>query len=287
MSDVPADEVVEIRPSTVDRLPEYEALYRTCFPHATHLTAGYLSWLYAANPAGSLVGADALVGDSVIGQVAAVPGDYVLDGRTVRGLLAVNVAVHPRYQGRHLFKKLGLRMCDFGADAGHEFVIGVANAAATPGWVRQMRFQLVQPLEARVGIGPLGIDMAAAAAARFRREWTAATIAWRMANPRNAVRCRRRRDRTACFAAAKGWALPAYAELPGEVPVAARGGLVSPARLFLGLVPEGVGGFGRYVDIPQRYRPSPLNLVYRPLGGQAASLQRGSILFSFLDFDAY
>lgn len=288
MPDASPDEPVDIRESVVARIPDYVRLYRTCFPHASHLDADYLSWMYAANPAGSLVGADAVVGDEVVGQVAALPGDYVLDGRVVRGLLAVNVAVHPRFQGRHLFKKLGLRMCEIGAAAGCEFVIGVANAAATPGWVRQMRFQLVRPLDARVGIGSLGIDMAVAARAAFRRHWTSATIAWRMASPRNAVRCRRRTDRIACFAAAKGWALPALAELPLDTPAQPETrGLESPTRLFLGLVPRGAGGLRRYVEVPGRFRPSPLNLIYKPLGGRSGELDGGEVLFTFLDFDAY
>jgi hypothetical protein len=42
-----------------------------------------------------------------------------------------------------------------------------------------------------------------------------------------------------------------------------------------------------YASIPQRLRPSPLNLIYRSLSGRAPQLDPSNIRFTFLDFDAY
>ncbi|MYM99088.1 GNAT family N-acetyltransferase, partial [Rugamonas sp. FT81W] len=61
----------------------------------------------------------------------------------------------------------------------------------------------------------------------------------------------------------------------------------APARLFLGLVPDNERRFTGYPSIPQRLRPSPLNLIYRSLSGRVAQLDPAAIRFSFLDFDAY
>lgn len=285
------DTEVTIKKSSVDFLLKYIELYRICFPNATHLGAVYLSWLYKANPAGGIVGADAFFGNEVIGQVVAVPGEYFLSGRLVRGLLAVNVVVHPKFQGRHLFKKLGLKMCEYGAEAGYEFVIGVANAVATPGWVRQMGFQLVQPLEARLGVGSLGIDFGVAEKmVQFKREWTEESLSWRIANPNNPVAYRKKGDRLQFYAAAKGKFLPVYAELPVQ-PASSlavdRLDFLSPCRLFLGLVPNDACNFSSYIDIPQCFRPSPLNFIYRSLTQRVVKLEKGSVSFSFLDFDAY
>lgn len=285
---------ITFRQSSMDLLDAYAAFYRLCFPAASHLGSAYLQWLYQANPAGSFIGADAIAEGQVVGQVVAIPCEYQVRGRLVRGLLAVNVAVHPRFQGRHLFKKLGLRMCEYGAAAGHAFVIGVANAAATPGWTRQMGFQLVRPLEARLGLGSPGIDLDLVKdRAAFSRCWSATSLTWRLANPNNAVHVRNTRSKLQCFAAAKGLLLPAYAELPADLPGASPefalpvAPLLSPLRLFLGLLPSGTCRFATYVDIPQRYRPSPLNFIYRSLDDHEPKLDKDSISFSFLDFDAY
>jgi len=283
--------LVVFKKSSVDQLADYAAFYRLCFPGASHLSVPYLQWLYSANPAGECIGADAYSGNMVVGQVIAVPGNYLLQGRPVKGLLAVNVAVHPKFQGRYLFKKLGLKMCEFGAEEGYEFVIGVANAAATPGWTRQMGFQLVRPLEARLGLGNLHIDFAAAQKmADFVRAWSGNDLRWRMRNPNNAVSMRNTTGCTQFFAQAKGKMLPAYAELPrpdDQVIQTNDSQLLSPFRLFLGLVPDGACNFSTYVDIPQRFRPSPLNLIYRSLTGTVKQLEKDAISFSFLDFDAY
>ena len=83
--------------------------------------------------------------------------------------------------------------------------------------------------------------------------------------------------------------ISAYAELPGHLTlggVQARGPL-SPLRLYLGLVPEGCARFSTYAAIPRFLRPSPLNLIFRPLASPELRLEAGRVHFSFLDFDAY
>jgi hypothetical protein len=279
------------RKSSTGSIPQYVNLYEACFPGNAHLRSDYLSWLYSKNPVGSFIGADAFLGDAAVGQVAAIPCEYMLHGRLAKGLLALNVAVHPDLQGHRLFSKLGLQMCEFGHEAGYEFVIGVANAAATPGWVRHMGFQLIGPLEARIGVGPLGIDSNAAAQhAEFERSWSPETLAWRCANPRNPIFCRRSAGRVLCYAQAKGKLLHAYAELPpNSVPEMEWTGdaFLSPWRLYLGLVPGMACKFRRYLSIPRRLRPSPLNLVYRSLTERCEKPRKSGISFSFLDFDAY
>ncbi len=281
-----------LRKSHIDFLPQYGALYRTCFPKAIHLNSAYLRWLYNSNPLGGLVGADAWYGDEVVGQVVAVPGEYILNGKLIRGLLAVNVAVHPEFQGRFLFKKLGLKMCEYGAEDGYEFVIGVANKAATPGWVRQMGFQLVQPLEARLGLGNLNLDWnTIVITEQFRHDWSAESLLWRLSNPNRPISSRNLDDQLQCYTPAKGQILPVYGEVPisfkSNTVIGRSVNFISPLRLFLGLIPDGGYQFKRYKTIPERYRPSPLNLIYRSLNQRVQKLEKGCVSFSFLDFDAY
>lgn len=289
MGDAIKDDIF-FKKSRVHGLQEYVALYQKCFPRAVHLNVDYLKWLYQDNPSGHILGADAYYKDEIVGQVAAIPSEYFLNGRKSRGLLAVNVAVHPKFQGRYLFKKLGLKMCEYAAEADYEFVIGVANKAATPGWVRQMGFQLVQPLEARIGLGSLYINWQnVSLQEHFSHVWSDKKLAWRIINPNNSVLLQRRDNKIQCYAHAIG-SISAYAELPGSTMLprcmSKKKFLFTP-RLFLGLVPQGGCQFYNYKNIPQQFRPSPLNLIYRSLNQKVERLEKDHISFSFLDFDAY
>jgi hypothetical protein len=157
--------------------------------------------------------------------------------------------------------------------------------------VRKLGFQLVQPLDARIGIGSLGNKVETAASkAQFERVWSAESLTWRCSNPFNPVFHRRCGDWVQYHAAAMGRLLPVYEELSSRnVPEA--GGddahYLLPWRLYIGIVPEGAICFQYYINIPQRLRPSPLNFIYRSLSHRIEVLEMGHIRFSFLDFDAY
>src|SRR5262249_32250212 len=83
--------------------------------------------------------------------------------------------------------------------------------------------------------------------------------------------------------------IQAWGELPGtcapDLP-RARGPLA--VKLHLGLVPKAAGRRGAlWFDIPQRPRPSPLNLIFRPLAQAVAIPDGDAALLNVLDFDAY
>jgi hypothetical protein len=58
-------------------------------------------------------------------------------------------------------------------------------------------------------------------------------------------------------------------------------------RLLIGLAPDANASWWNYASIPQRLRPSPLNLIYRSFVPRVSALDPSRIQFSFLDFDAY
>jgi GNAT superfamily N-acetyltransferase len=269
----------------------YVALFAACFPKSDKYSLEYLRWLYCKNPAGAAVGFDAWDGEKLAAHYVSVPADASVGGDTVKILLSLNTATHPAYQGKGLFTKLAERTYAAGAAAGFDCIYGVANANSTPGFVRKLGFQLVEPLEARIGIGRLNINSESLARnIEFERVWLSSALDWRCANPVNAVFRRKRNDLVQFHAAALGPFLPAYAELSSHRAIDAGSGADSflpPSRLFLGLVPEGATRFHRYFDIPQRFRPSPLNFIYRSLSERVPKLERGHVSLSFLDFDAY
>lgn len=282
---------MDFRPLRTDAaaIAQYCGLFQACFPGASVFTPAYVTWLYAANPDGQAVGFDAWEGETLAAHYVCVPALVEIDGAPVRVLLSLNTATHPDFQGKGLFTRLAQMTYDAAAGAGFGGVYGVANANSTPGFLRKLGFTLVRPLEARIGLGGLWTREREVQPS-FRRTWNEASLAWRCANPNNSVRAQVADDGLHLFANSVNAALPAYAELRAgglAVPHGREARAVSPLRLYLGLQPDARASYWNYIAIPQRLRPSPLNLIFRPLGERALALDPQRIEFSFLDFDAY
>lgn len=254
-------------------------LLRLVFPHARHLTPDYLAWMYAANPHGAAVACNAYRGEELVGHMAAVPMRSRVEGGETTGMIMQNGAIHPEHRGRKLQSGISAAMFEEGARRGYAFCLGVGNIYSTGPLLT--RFQMLRPLEARLGVGPLRRTDDAANAS-VERVWDTAAVRWRLANPR-----RRYSVRGGTIFAPTGWpAISAIlhdrAELPDEGPRPA-----GPLRLYLGL--DGAIDFGRsrYVTIPNRLRPSPLNLVWRNLAGGQWLPDPNRFVFHGADLDAY
>ncbi|HZH44649.1 MAG TPA: GNAT family N-acetyltransferase [Lysobacter sp.] len=272
-------------------LSEYVELFRACFPSAGKLAdPAYLRWLYAENPTGPVIGFNAREGGRLVAHYVCVPVPLELDGKRVRALLSLNTATHPDFQGRGLFTRLAELTYRAGAEEGARLVYGVANANSTPGFVRKLGFALVAPLEARIGLGPLGrFDWERVGRARFRLAWPAEQLEWRLRNPAGPVRIQPLSDGSVGYVAATGRPLVhawAQAPRPEMLHLFARSGSLPAVRVWLGLMPAGAGRFGLYPDLPRRLRPSPLNLIVRGLDAPLA-VAGDEVFFNFLDFDAF
>lgn len=283
--------MIELRPvrSDDEALNRYRQLFAACFSPQRKFDVEALRWLYADNPDGQVVGYDAWDDGELAAHYVCVPASLRVNGVSERGLLSLNTATHPRWQGQGLFTKLAAKTYEGAAAAGYGSVYGVANANSTPGFIRKLGFQLVAPLQAKVGVGRLGFDpQAASAAAQFQRVWSPEALRWRCANPVNPIAMRARADGSRSFyATGPAPLVPAYAELPPGNGTPASGVLAKAACLYLGLAPATRGGPGLYMDIPRRLRPSPLNLIFKDLSGRQRQLDPAQVYFTFLDFDAY
>lgn len=269
----------------------YVALFAQCFPRAKPFTLDYLAWLYESNPEGAALGYDAWDGDRLAAHYVCIPGSALVNGQVQRTLLSLNTATHPEWQGRGLFTALAQRTYEAASAQGFASVYGVANANSTPGFVRKLGFQLVQPLDARVGMGSLGIDWEAVAAGRtFVRQRSIAALQWRMGRPGRPITARMLPANATLLQAPANPLFQARAELAAcELPAATTSvhGVSTRLQLFLGALPSNTARFAGYVSVPQGLRPSPLNFIYRPLSGSGEHLEPGRLQLSFLDFDAY
>lgn len=284
---------MDFRPITFSEtaLQAYGRLFAACFAPAEKFSPAALDWLYRLNPSGNAVGFDAWEADQLAGHYVCVPAAVIFEGKRQRMLLSLNTATHPEFQGKGLFTKLAAMTYDYAAAQGFDAVFGVANANSTPGFVRKLGFDLVEPLEAKIGLGPMKLaHEAIRERAQFRQDWDTKSLQWRCANPANRVFRQQSAGFDQYFAAAKGMLLPIYSEQPADLTASLEDiakPLLSPLRLFLGLNAGQDQSRMNYVQIPQRFRPSPLNFIFKPLARQTDRLQPHQVSFSFLDFDAY
>lgn len=284
---------MEFLPVSASAPSDCLALFSTCFPSSSICRSDYIDWLYRLNPDGEVVGFNAYDGTTLAAHYVCIPARAMVGGQVVKVLLSLNTATHPSYQGKGLFTKLADLTYHAGASMGFDAVYGVANANSTPGFTRKLGFQLIGPLRSTVGLGPLGLDFGRLPDLQFQRLWDSEALTWRCNSPLRPLTVRQQSDRLLVLSPALlGGACMAAAELQGtslsfDVRTQISGRFASPLRLFLGCIPPSAQRRSCFVDIPHRFRPSPLNLIYRSLSGRVNAIDPEAVLFNFLDFDAY
>ena len=294
------------------------ALLAEVFPGSHISELAYLEWLYQRSPFGPVI--EANLDDELgrAGHYALVPIGLTRDGAERNGALSLNTAVHERARGGGTFVRLASQTIADAARRGVETVVGVANAASTPGFVRRLEFELLTPLPAsmmiptpgsRGGIrsGPADASafargglagacqpLLAAPAIGEGRLWTEQTLSWRLARPGARYALHRSDELLAVSCKDSRYGIPVAIVLKvfarSRLSDASRRALVRVACRFHRAPLALHVGLNELVDfpglaLPGRLRESPLNLIYRSLESQKrpASIVR----FEFLDFDAY
>jgi len=293
-------------------------LLREVFP-GTHVgDPAYLRWLYRDSPFGPVVETNVDDDAGRSAHYAVVPCTLDAPGGPVGAALSLNTAVHERARGGGMFTRIADETFALARAAGVRAVIGVANANSTPGFVRRLGFTLLGPLPATVLVprpgrgGPAvrsapadptalerDADVAAVLAAGdprgVHRAWTPATLAWRLGAPQARYVVHRAPGIVAVTTGERRQGVPVAVllavltdhdlerrEADAIVRSACRAHR-APIALHVGLNRRaGLRG----VPLPERLRPSPLNLIFRWLDEtQVAAPQLDR--FEFLDFDAY
>lgn len=271
-------------------LAQYVALFSDSFVSTRKFSHTYLKWLYADNPDGTVVGFDAHDKGELVAHYACIPNQVKIAGNSIRALLSLNTATRPSHQGRGLFTKLAEMTYNLAYEKGFDSVYGVANSNSTPGFIKKLGFQLVSPLRARIGIGRTGINFSSNVMPEFQRVWSTDSLMWRCENPSGRVLTRSLPDRTQFLSRAYlNGMCSVIAELQSSPDYGRKSRHQIPAglRLFIGNVPQAWQTSSSYLDVPDSWKPSPLNLIYRTLSGRVTSIDSQSVFINFLDFDAY
>lgn len=265
-------------------LETYSGLLREVFGRTAKFESDALAWRYRDNPAGAVVGTDAWDGDRLAAHYVTCPITALVEGELRQGLLSLNTATHPDYRGRGLFTELAHRTFERAAAQGYSFVIGVANASSTPGFVRKLGFQSVSPLAAGLVLNdPRRMRQADC---QYQAYWSTAALNWRLSNPAARYFCGSSGDLYGVWAdtGVPFLRCAAYLEVSGRVASRRPLGL----SLFIGLDSRISISRHGFIPVPSLWRPSPLNLIWRSLSsGTATVLRSDEIAFNFLDFDPY
>lgn len=270
----------DLQPTRTDAesLARYARLLSDVFVGTDKFSERFLTWQYAENPAGTVVGFDALAPDGTLAaHYVTIPVEYQRNGQPVKGLLSLNTATHPDHQGKGLFTKLASATYEAAAAAGYGFVIGVANQNSTPGFLKKLGFSLIAPLDVQIGRGTVRYPSAAPG---FSSVFSEALAAWRVACPagqyfRDGDRLYSKTDR--------GFIQAILSQRPELARVATPGS--SLVQMWIGHAPGARFGM-LYGRLPEKLKPSPLNLIYRDLQGGTPP-QADEIRFELIDFDAY
>lgn len=273
----------EFRPvdTSPQKIGEYARLLSAVFTDTQKFTVDFLNWQYAQNPVGKAVGYDAWEGDELAAHYVTIPVVYSLDGVQKKGLLSLNTATHPKHQGKGLFTQLAAKTYELAASMGYEFVIGVANQNSTHGFLKKLGFYLIAPLDVKVGTGKTDLKHDAEHY-KWKALWSKESMDWRVANPSASY------YKTGDLLLAHSGKLNIYAVL-GQSELIAENRSVQQksafSKMWIGLAER--KKLGLYFTLPDKLKPSPLNLIFKDLTGRLPAIKKEEVYFELLDFDAY
>ena len=264
-----------------EMLSELVSLMNASFPDC-EFKKDYYGWQYMDNPNGRVVSYNAYAKDGQLAaHYAAIPIKMVLGGEKQLGLLSLNTATHPDHQGKKLFTTLADKTYQKAVELGYKFVIGVANANSTHGFLKYLGFYLVAPLEFKVGLGD--IFKYADLVDKNRVQYDADSLNWRLKSPEFKYSYRGKTiygsRKEPLFHASIG-VLPDWAKTE-ELGIKKA---VDIFNIYVGLGLDKKGGF--YRNLPKFVKRSPFNLIFKDLtGGLLPIITRENVFFQLIDYD--
>lgn len=260
-----------------DNLVKYADLLSAVFPNTKKYTFDFLKWQYLDNPHGKVVGYDAYFDGKLAAHYVTIPVLYSKSGKCYKGLLSLNTATSPEFQGKGLFTKLAERTYQLGESLGYEFVIGVANQNSTHGFIKKLGFQLIAPLDAYIYLFKNECDNNIGKF--FMSSWDESSILWRMKNPENKYLS----DGKYTYSNTDKTFIKACLSFKHKYDTSIKLGFSFKMSIGLNNTPSGFIKF----KIPDKLKPSPLNLIYKQLKQLDFTVTKENIYFELIDFDAY
>lgn len=267
-------------------------LLQAVFPNALHITPDYLNRLYNGNPLGPTFGFSAFDEGTLVGHYLMIPLVTIIHGVEEPGIWPFQLATRPGFRGKGLFSALVEHSFEAARERGYGHLVGVANDMSTPIFVRKWGFLNIRPLDVKLGFGPIPDRQGPAKTAglQMERVWTQEGVGWRLGHSAEPYRIRERGDRADLFAPTGRFGIWAQigsfdrSLLPDGLP---KHRPANPLRMWIGCDPRRDWSGRPYFDLPDRFRASPLNLLFYDLTGQGRTFDPDRVQYEVFDFDAY
>ncbi len=253
------------------------------YTDVSRTTQKYLKWQYMDNPNGQVIGYDAFYEDSLVAHFALIPVSYSISGSIQKCLLALNLVTHPLHRGKGLFIKIATKALEDASNLGYKYVFGVANQNSSHGLINRLGFNLITALDVKIGLG--AVTMGNRENYEVYPIWSEQSLSWRLQNPSaKYFRCKKGYITSPTGKHNIFAQLHNYEGLKGIVKnIPEKNPLIN---LWIGLACRGQIK-GMLVDLPNKLRPVPLNLICKSLTENKINFGKESIRFELLDFDAY
>ena len=258
------------------------SLFSETFYWTNKFSTDYLKWQYIDNPNGKVVSFNAFGSDGTLAaHYAAIPIYMQIDGEKELGLLSLNTATHPYHQGHRLFTTLADMTYNYAKKHGYKYVIGVANANSTHGFLKYLGFYQVASLDFKVGVGDV---FKSEIPTRLNRVlWDIDTLKWRLRCPEYKYSAK---GNTIYSGRPEPLFHASVAKMPKDLGATELGLRKSSDvfNIYIGLGANTKNG--NYFNLPKFIKRSPFNLIFKDLTeGQLPKITRDNIFFTLLDFD--
>lgn len=260
-------------------------LLKTVWPHDAKFSIDYLTWLYRDNPAGEAIGVNAVdEKGEVVGHYVVIP-TFLIRGdegaSPIPAVLSLNTAVAESARGQGLFVKLADMTYQIAGDMGIKCVYGVANQNSIHGFLKYLGFNLIGPLEMKISMRVAHKEPSDSLNPKIlRRYWDEKQMQWRLKNPGGRFSYSKT-DQAFLYQLHPLMDIVAHWD-----PSSFQCPPTSPFnfRLKVHFTREHQLKYKLpSVPVPERYKPSPLNLIFKPLNGDMSLDERVAI--EPIDFD--
>ena len=266
-------------------IKEIAELLRLVFPKTKKYSDAFIKWQYVKNPDGKVRGYNAYENGQLAAHYAMIPIVADVFGKRERGFLSLNTATHPNHQGKKLFTTLAEMTYKAAVAEKGSFVVGVANANSSPGFVNKLGFQLVGALDVKIGFGKVPPSKKQEGI-QFIKTWNKELVQWKLANPKAAYKIK---DNTIYSVTDKSGIEAVLMEFSNFYSLPDNNFSLGyrPITLWMGIDSSMDWSRSRYFNLPNSLRPSPLNLIFKDLTSTNRKLEKNKVRFNVFDFDAY
>ena len=120
----------------------FSELFLKCFRQEKDTS--YFQWKYFDNPAGQIVGYEAIAKGKTVGSFGATPEYYTLNGEKIKVFLCAEAMVSPRFWGKKLFEQMAIKLQeDVSNKKEKTFIIGFPNKLSYVELVNNLNWQTV------------------------------------------------------------------------------------------------------------------------------------------------